>query len=134
MSYFSTTYRVIYCDTDQMGIVYHANYLKYFEIARGEMLRSSGLTYRDIESRGTLLQVVHCDMNFHLPARYDDLLELRCEVTRLGAASIVIATSVWHAGALLVSGSVKLASVDAASGRVVPMPAYLREAVAQYLT
>ena len=69
-----TTYRVIYGDTDNMGVAYHANYLRWFEMGRAEMFRSLGLPYKAIEARGVFLPVseVHC--KFKAPAQYDDVI------------------------------------------------------------
>lgn len=69
-----TKYRVIYGDTDNMGIAYHANYLRWFEMGRTEMFRSLGLPYKAIEARGVFLPVseVHC--KFKAPAKYDDVI------------------------------------------------------------
>jgi acyl-CoA thioester hydrolase len=69
-----TKYRVIYGDTDNMGIAYHANYLRWFEMGRTEMFRSLGLSYKAIEARGVFLPVseVHC--KFKAPAQYDDVI------------------------------------------------------------
>ena len=69
-----TKYRVIYGDTDNMGIAYHANYLRWFEMGRTEMFRSLGLPYKAIEARGVFLPVseVHC--KFKAPAQYDDVI------------------------------------------------------------
>lgn len=73
-------YRVIYGDTDQMGVVYYATYLRFFEGARNEWIRSLGLAYRDIEERGILLPVYEASVQYLKPARYDDLLEIHLEV------------------------------------------------------
>jgi acyl-CoA thioester hydrolase len=69
-----TTCRVIYGDTDNMGVAYHANYLRWFEMGRTEMFRSLGLTYKTIESKGVFLPVseVHC--KFMTPVQYDDVI------------------------------------------------------------
>jgi acyl-CoA thioester hydrolase len=69
-----TTYRVIYGDTDNMGVAYHANYLRWFEMGRTEMFRALGLTYKKIEAKGVFLPVseVHCKFKF--PAQYDDMI------------------------------------------------------------
>lgn len=69
-----TTYRVIYGDTDNMGVAYHANYLRWFEMGRTEMFRAMGLTYKAIEAKGVFLPVseVHC--KFKSPAHYDDII------------------------------------------------------------
>jgi acyl-CoA thioester hydrolase len=69
-------YRVIYGDTDQMGVVYYATYLRFFEGARNEWIRSLGITYRDIEQRGLMLPVYEAAVQYLRPAKYDDLLEI----------------------------------------------------------
>ncbi len=68
------TVRVIYGDTDNMGLAYHANYFRWFEIGRSEMFRSLGLAYRDIEKRGIFLPVAEVGCKYLAPIRYDDLL------------------------------------------------------------
>jgi acyl-CoA thioester hydrolase len=72
----TTHYRVIYGDTDNMGVAYNANYLRWFEIGRTEMFRSLGLTYREIESRGVMLPVAEVHCKFIRSARYDDLIAI----------------------------------------------------------
>ena len=74
-------YRVLYGDTDQMGVVYYANYLRFFEGARNEWIRSLGIAYRDIEERGIFLPVYEASAQYLKPARYDDLLEIHLVVT-----------------------------------------------------
>ena len=69
-----TTNRVIYGDTDTMGIVYHANYLRWFEIGRTELFRHLGLPYREIEARGLMLPVSEVNCKYLTPARYDEVL------------------------------------------------------------
>ena len=117
-----------------MGIVYHSNYLRYFEISRTEMLRSQGLAYRDLEAEGIFLQVVHCEVDFHHPAHYDDLLEIRSVVTQLGKASLVISSEVWRDGNLLVTGNVKLAAVARQNGHITQLTPRLLEAVQPFYT
>ena len=75
-----TTVRVNYSETDQMGVVYHARYLVWFDVARCEHLRRTGLTYRELESRGCRLAVSEVSVRYRRPARYDDLLRVRCWV------------------------------------------------------
>src|SRR4051794_25479268 len=80
--------RVIYGDTDQMGMVYYANYLRYFEIARNEYLRVAGATYRKFEeTHGLMLPVVEARAAYHRSARYDDELVIAAGVQARGAAS-----------------------------------------------
>jgi acyl-CoA thioester hydrolase len=73
--------RVIYGDTDQMGVVYYANYLRFFEGARGHYIRGLGLSYGDIEERGILLPVYEASVNYLKSARYDDLLSVELSQT-----------------------------------------------------
>ena len=76
MKTFSTTIRVRYGETDQMGVVYHGNYATYFEVARTEWLRNLGVTYKDIENSGIILPVVSLIFNFIKSAKYDDELTI----------------------------------------------------------
>jgi acyl-CoA thioester hydrolase len=69
-------HRVLYGDTDQMGVVYYANYLRFFEAARAEWIRSLGLSYAEIEERGIFLPVLEASVRYLRPARYDDVLEI----------------------------------------------------------
>ena len=81
--------RVIYGDTDQMGVVYHANYFRYFEFSRMEFFRMRGGSYREMERDGFMLPVVEVSCQYKAPARYDDLLLIRPTVSELRRASIV---------------------------------------------
>src|SRR6202008_1272721 len=75
---FETQLRVRYAETDQMGVVYHSNYIVWFEVGRVEMLRQLGFTYREMEEQdGTNLAVVDVRCRFKTPAPYDDLITLR---------------------------------------------------------
>ncbi|MFP4380072.1 MAG: acyl-CoA thioesterase [Candidatus Sumerlaeia bacterium] len=74
--------RVSYRDTDQMGHVYYANYLVYFEIARTELLRELGRTYKDCEADGIFLPVAEANCQYREPVKYDDLIEITTRVTK----------------------------------------------------
>jgi acyl-CoA thioester hydrolase len=81
--------RVTYHDTDQMGHVYYANYLVWFEIGRNELLRSMGQTYREWEKvHGVFLPVSSCWVDYKRPARYDDLVRVETSVSEITKASI----------------------------------------------
>lgn len=67
-------FRVIYGDTDSGGVVYYANYLRYFEAARTEFMRDRALSYKEIEAQGFILPVVECHVRYKASARYDDVL------------------------------------------------------------
>jgi acyl-CoA thioester hydrolase len=83
-----TTIRVRYAETDQMQVVYYANYFVWFEVGRGELLRSLGSTYRALEESGFLLPVIRADCRYRRPARYDDELTIRTQVRLLSAARL----------------------------------------------
>jgi acyl-CoA thioester hydrolase len=72
-----TTLRVRYAETDQMGVVYYANYLVWFEVARTDLLRTLGWTYREMEQAGIFLPVIEAHCEYRRPARYDEEIEIR---------------------------------------------------------
>src|SRR5690606_32716803 len=74
MKKFDIEVRVRYAETDQMGVVYHANYTQYFEVGRVEWLRNQGVSYKWMEENGIMLPVVSLTMNYKKPAKYDDIL------------------------------------------------------------
>lgn len=78
--WFSHVLRVRYQETDQMGVVYHTNYLNWFEIARTELIRELGMPYRIIERRGLLLPVTEVELKYSQPARYDDLITIHTRI------------------------------------------------------
>jgi acyl-CoA thioester hydrolase len=83
MKHVSTSeFRVRYSETDQMGVVYHTNYLIWCEIGRTDFIRTSGSTYADLERQGVLLAVSEASIRYHAAARYDDLIRVQ---TRLAA-------------------------------------------------
>ena len=122
-----TEIRVLYADVDQMGCVYHANYLKYFEQARTELLRKSGWVYRDLEAAGIYFVVTKALCNYHSPAHYDDLLIVTATVKRVTLARIDHHYELRRKGdsVLLASGQTTLACVDG-QGRIIPMPEGLK--------
>lgn len=84
--------RVRYSETDQMGIVYHARYLDWFEVARTELIRSHGVNYRKLEEdQGLLLPVVDVALKYRQPARYDDEIALYARVQEAGAVRLIFA-------------------------------------------
>ncbi len=116
-----TEYRVPYADTDQMGVVYYANYLIYFERVRNEILREAGLPYRVLEEQGLMLPVIEATCRYRMPARYDDVLTLRGWVEEAKGARTKICCEVCRDGELLVSGHTIHASINK-DGRPVRLP------------
>ncbi|MDD5698172.1 MAG: thioesterase family protein [Victivallaceae bacterium] len=125
------TYRVPYADTDQMGVVYYANYLVYFERSRTELLRDAGLPYRELEQRGYFLPVTEAVCKYRAPAVYDQLLTFRSYVLEARGVRLTIASEVWHQDKLLVDGYVVLACVDA-SKKPARIPPFLADACKRY--
>ena len=81
------TIRVLYADTDQMGVVNNVNYLRWFEVGRAEWLRQRGQPYKELEAEGFMLPVVEARLRYRQPARYDDLVEIAGGPTEVRAAS-----------------------------------------------
>lgn len=105
--------RVYYEDTDAGGVVYHSNYLKYFERGRTEYLRDRGFSVGELARRGFVFPVVHLEINYRVPALHDDLLRVETAVLEIRKASFTLAQQVVRAidGKLLADGKVKLACV-----------------------
>jgi acyl-CoA thioester hydrolase len=119
------TIRVRYAETDRMGLLHHANYLVYFEQGRTELLRSRGLSYRDLEDQGYLLVLTRAQVRYRSPARYDDLLTLRTTLTRTTLVKLEHHYELFRDGALLAEGETTLGCVNR-QGKVQPLPEFLR--------
>lgn len=122
-----STYRVSYGDTDQMGVVYYANYLEFFERSRTEMLRDADLPYRKLEELGYYLPVSEVNCKYFSSARYDDLLTFKSWVADIGNVRMVITTEIYCGDKLLVRGLVTLACVNT-KGRPCRIPEVLANA------
>ncbi|NOZ24709.1 MAG: YbgC/FadM family acyl-CoA thioesterase [Nitrospirae bacterium] len=111
--------KVYYEDTDCGGVVYYANYFRYFERARTEFLEHRGISLKDLMEKGTMFVVVDASAHYRQPGRYGDTLIIETSVSDRGPASITFSHLVKskQTGDLLVSGHVKIASV---SGRMKP--------------
>lgn len=134
MRAFSWPVRVYYEDTDAGGVVYHTNYIKYFERARTEWLRGLGFSQaRLAREEGVLFTVVNLTTDFKRPARLDDELVVRCTAELAGAASVHFSQEIWRTGdppELLAAGAVKVACIDATAFRPRRLPDSLRKELA----
>jgi acyl-CoA thioester hydrolase len=120
-----TSIRVIYADTDQMGVVYYANYLRFFEAGRNEYLRDKGIPYKQVEAElAVRLPVVEAQVQYKQPARYDDLLEVETAISKLGNASARFEYRVLRGDELVALGHTIHACIGA-DGRVKRLPALL---------
>ena len=119
--------RVRYAETDQMGIVYYANYLVWFEVGRTDWLREMGWSYRDMEADGISLPVIEARCTYHESARYDEELEVRTTSTLESPIRIQFLYEVVRAadGARLASGMTMHAALDR-SGRPRRLPDRVR--------
>ena len=127
----STQIRVRYVETDQMGVVWHGNYLQYFEIGRTEALRACGWSYRGLEEAGIMLPLVEAHLEYARSAKYDDLLTIQTMVREPATARIRFDYEVRNeAGEMLVTGHTVLGFVDAKTRRPCRPPAKLRELLA----
>ena len=113
----SHRYRVVFGDTDQMGVVYYGNYLQFFERGRVAYLRNVGFSYSDFQKNGRQLPVVDAQVKYSQPARYEDLLEVETRMSVLGKARIGFEYTIYRLGPqqerlLLTSGSTTHACID----------------------
>lgn len=104
--------RVRYAETDGQGFLHHANYPVYFEMGRTELFRAQGGSYREFEAGGYFLVVASMELRFRAPARYDDLLVLRTELTRLTPAKLEHSYSLHRDDTLVATGKSVLACLD----------------------
>lgn len=120
---FTWQVRVYYEDTDAGGIVYYANYLKFFERARTEWLRASGVNQHTLAAdEGAIFVVQRASIDYQAPARLDDVLDLTLSIEKFGLASVQFLQQATRNGAVLASAQVKVACVDARTHRPRPLP------------
>ncbi|MDO1500231.1 thioesterase family protein [Winogradskyella maritima] len=121
-----TEIRVRYGETDQMGVVYHANYAQYFEVGRTEWLRQFGMTYKKMEEDGIMLPVISLSINYKNSARYDDLLKVKTSLKKMPTASIEFDYELLNSeNQILAIGHTKLAFINMAQNRPTRCPKYL---------
>ena len=127
---FSHDVRVYWEDTDAGGIVFYANYLKFFERARTEWLRSLGIgqqTWR--ETTGLMFVVTETRVRYLAPARLDDELRVTAQLVEAGRASLRVSQQAWRGPTLLAEGDIRIGCVEAATLRPARLPATLRVAM-----
>jgi acyl-CoA thioester hydrolase len=123
-----TSYRVIYGDTDQMGVVYYANYLRWFEKGRSELLRQLGRPYKSIEEQGFHFPVTEVSCRYLSSARYDDMILIQTQLTSIGRASLNFGYTIVKEvdDSPLAVGSTKHACIGA-DGRIARIPSSLAQ-------
>jgi acyl-CoA thioester hydrolase len=120
--------RVYYEDTDAAGVVYYANYLKFMERARSEWLAALGFPLAAFErDHGVVFVVPRCEIDFRLPARLNDALDVTVEPAKIGASTLKARQQVLRGADVVTSALITLACLDAARWRPVRMPAALAQ-------
>ena len=120
--------RVEYHHTDQMGIVHHSNYIKFFEAARTEWLRAAGLTYAEMERRGVMMPIVDVQIKYRQPAYYDEMLSITTSVRELPMARMTFYYEIrGEDGRDVASGSTTLGFIDSQTRRPQRAPEWLME-------
>ncbi|RMH69165.1 MAG: acyl-CoA thioesterase [Gemmatimonadetes bacterium] len=122
--------RVRYAETDQMGIVYHANYFQWFEMGRTHLLREAGLPYKDLELAGFRLPVLEAHCKYLKPAHYDDLLRIESTLHEVQRASLIINYTLFNAETetMLATGYTKHGVINQ-EGKLTRIPPILKTAL-----
>jgi acyl-CoA thioester hydrolase len=120
-------FRVRYGETDQMRVVYHANYLVWCEIGRTDLIRAIGMSYAELERSGVGLAVVDATLRYHSPARYDDMIRVRTTLTEVRSRRITFDYRIENAdtGVRLVTATTTLIPINE-EGKLVSLPLELR--------
>lgn len=123
LSDFSTNYRIYYADTDAGGVVYYANYLKFFEQARTDLLRSKNIIQSDLMNEFNIAFVVRkCEIDYLAPAKLDDLITVNCKIIEIGGASIKMAQEITKSSKILAKLTVKIACLDIKQSKPTKIP------------
>jgi acyl-CoA thioester hydrolase len=121
-------YQIIFGDTDQMGVVYYANYLRFFEGARASYWRALGKSYKDLEDAQVAMPVIEAHCNYKRPAHYEDLIAVDTEVTDVRGASLRFLYEVRRGNELLADGYTRHAVIGP-TGRPRALPDFMRQLV-----
>lgn len=118
----STKIRVRYEETDQMGVVYHAKYFNWFEVARVQLLDEIGIPYKELEKEGYFLPVLSCSAIFKHPAHFDDRLIIKLEISLASLLRLKVAYEVWRKDLMIATGTTEHAFISK-DGKVIRPPA-----------
>jgi acyl-CoA thioester hydrolase len=123
-------FRVRYAETDQMGVVYHANYLVWCEVGRTDLIRELGMPYARLEEQGVLLAVAEAGIRFHASAKYDERIRVETTVADVRSRTVTFEYRILNADtdARLVSAHTKLVALDR-DARPARLPEHLRAAL-----
>ena len=123
----TTQVRVRYSETDQMGVVYHGNYIPYFEIGRVEWLRNMGVSYKSLEESGIALPIVSLTLNYKKSARYDDLLDIKTTFKKQSSVKIEFDCEITNQeNDLLTTAHFILVFIETKTGRPTAPPEHIK--------
>lgn len=132
---YTHTLRSRYGETDKMGYVYYGRYLEYFEVARTEMIRSFGISYRELEDEGVMLPVIHSELDYKLPVYYD--VEMKIKVLVFDVPGVRLQTfyevRTEESDNIHIKGEVSLCFVDSESRRPCRAPSVFLDKITQYI-
>ncbi|HAE67899.1 MULTISPECIES: acyl-CoA thioesterase [Sphingobacterium] len=133
MFVFDHQIRVRYAETDQMGYVYYGNYAAFYEIARTEMLRSTGISYKELEEMGVMLPVTEMKTKYLKPGKYDDLITIRVTIRQKPAVRIIFEYELFNeSGELLNQGETTLVFVNMEKNRPCMPPQVFLDKMSNY--
>lgn len=128
------TFPVRYYETDQMGVVHHSNYIRYFECARNFLMAEGGYPIEQCEADGVTIPVVSVQCRYHYPARMGDVLRVTAAIEKVPLAKLVVRQAVYNQdGVLCADGEVTLGFLGRESGRPVRCPERLKELIENQL-
>jgi acyl-CoA thioester hydrolase len=120
-------FRVAYADTDQMGVMHHSNYLRYFEMARHELLRNLGISYAEIEEDGVIMPVIQANVDYKKPVFYDQVISIEtCIMLNKGPRIVFGASMINESNEVVCTSKVSLAYVNKASRKACFPPAIIK--------
>jgi len=120
-------FRVAYADTDQMGVMHHSNYLRYFEMARHELFRGLGINYADIENDGIIMPVIQVNIDYAKPAFYDDQISIESSISsQKGPRLVFDAKMINDTGAIICTSRITLAYVNKQKRKACFPPAIIK--------
>ena len=130
---FETKLRVRYAETDQMGFVYYGNYAKYYEIARVELFRNIGLTYKSLEEMGIGMPVIEMKTNFVMPAKYDEKLVVNIKIPELPKLKIIFFYEIFNEkNELINTGETVLTFINLLTGKPKRVPSIMKDKLSKY--
>ncbi len=133
MFHYQHQIRVRYAETDNMGYVYYGNYATYYEVARTEMLRSTGISYKQLEEMGVMLPVIELNCKFNKAAKYDDLVTINIYIREKPGIRIKFEYELFNeSGELLNTGSTQLVFVDMERNRPCKPPQIFMDKMAPF--